>query len=150
MIKIRAMFDVEHFADGGKCVSTLGNHLGTIEQQFRFLFCWNEHATIIASGRNDTRGRMLSIVNSSDLQPEQAARLVESIRRQLVYHNNLCARIQSLQWPVDDPVNRAALVARNALQDLLTAARYAGMKTGIGKPHAENAEPREEHEGEKS
>ncbi len=80
-------------------------------------------------------------MNSADLEREQAARLVERVRLQLVYLNKLCARIQKLRWPIDDPLSRAALTARNASQDLLTAARYAGMRQGIGKPSGSNGEP---------
>jgi hypothetical protein len=51
-------------------------------------------------------------MDSGDLQPEQAMRLVESARRQLVYLNRLCERIQKLRWPIDDPVSRAATTAQ--------------------------------------
>jgi hypothetical protein len=60
-------------------------------------------------------------------------RLKEEIGRQLQYLNRLCARMQSLRWPVDDPVCRAATTARNALQDLYSATHYAACKHGVGK-----------------
>lgn len=41
--------------------------------------------------------------------------------------------MQRLGWPVDDPVCRAAAMARDAAQDLFTATHYAGCKRGVGR-----------------
>ena len=73
-------------------------------------------------------------VDSSHLQPEQIAQLRRVVGRDLRFLNNLCARMQSLRFPVDDPLCRAALTARDAMQDLYTASHYAGCQGGVGKP----------------
>jgi hypothetical protein len=70
----------------------------------------------------------------SDLPPEKIAKLREQIGRQLRYHNRLCARMQRLGWPLDDPIVREGMRARDALQDLYTATHYAGVQSGVGRP----------------
>lgn len=67
-------------------------------------------------------------MDSSHLTRQQAERLRADIARQLVYLNKLCARMQSLRWPLDDPVCREALQARNAVQALYVAALGAGQR----------------------
>jgi len=69
-------------------------------------------------------------VNSDDLTPEQAERLKAVASRYLRFLNRLCGRMQQLQFPLDDPLWLAATSARNAAQDLHTAAHYAGCKKG--------------------
>ena len=72
-------------------------------------------------------------MNSGDLTAEQARRLREAIGRQLRYLNKLCARMQRLGWPVEDPVCKAASAARDATQDLFTATHYMGCEQGVRK-----------------
>ncbi len=73
-------------------------------------------------------------MTSSNLEPQQVARLRADIGRQLRYLNKLCGRCQHLHWPVDDPVAAAAHRARDVMQDLFTAVGYAGQSHGVGKP----------------
>ena len=72
-------------------------------------------------------------MDSSGLQPEQARLLASHVAKELRYLNKLCARMQRLGFPTDDPLVQAGTRARNAVQDLLGAARYAGMKQGVGR-----------------
>jgi hypothetical protein len=67
-------------------------------------------------------------VDSSNLTPEQAARLQQAIREQLDYLNRLCTRMQQQRWPNEDPVCRDALAARLAIQQLHTSCKGAGPK----------------------
>ena len=76
--------------------------------------------------------RLGSPVTSKDLTPEQSERLKQILGRQLRFLNKLVARMQQLQYPLDDPLWVAAIAARNAAQDLHTAAHYAGCKSGVG------------------
>ena len=52
--------------------------------------------------------------------------LREQVRRQLRYLNKLCARLQTLRFPLEDPLCREALRARDAVQGLYTAALASG------------------------
>jgi len=72
-------------------------------------------------------------MDSGTIPPEQANRLREQVARPLRYLNRLCERCQRLGWPVDDPIAVAAQKARCAMQDLHTAANYAGCKSGLGR-----------------
>jgi len=67
------------------------------------------------------------------MTPEQSERLKEILGRQLRFLNKLVARMQQLQYPLDDPLWVSAIAARNAAQDVLTAAHYAGCKSGVGR-----------------
>lgn len=75
----------------------------------------------------------IPVVTSSDLTTAQAEKIKAVVGRQLRYLNNLCARIDRLQWPVNDPLRLAAQEARKMTQDLLTAGHYAGVKSGVGE-----------------
>lgn len=72
-------------------------------------------------------------MNCKDLTPQQAERLKTVVARELRFLNRLCARMQQLQFPLDDPVWLAASAARNAVQDLHTAAHYAACRSGVGR-----------------
>jgi hypothetical protein len=65
-------------------------------------------------------------MDSSNLTRLQVDRLCADVRRQLRYLNKLCARIQQLRFPLDDPLCREVLRARDAVQSLYTAALGAG------------------------
>jgi hypothetical protein len=65
-------------------------------------------------------------MDSSQLKPEQRARLRADLEHQLGYLNKLCARMQMLRFPDDDPVWREAQTARSRMQTLYDAARFAG------------------------
>jgi len=78
-------------------------------------------------------------VDASHLQPEQIARLRGVVARDLRFLNKLCSRMQSLRFPVDDPVCTAAHRARDAMQDLYTASHYAGCKSGVARPSGQGA-----------
>ena len=73
------------------------------------------------------------LVTSVDLQPVQAQNLMATVGHQLRFLNRLCDRMRLLGFPPDDPLWRAAIEARNALQDLHVAAHYAGCGSGVGK-----------------
>ena len=72
-------------------------------------------------------------MDSTDLSAQQAKRLRETIARHLRFLNKLCGRMQQLGFPLDDPLCRAAQEARTRVQDLHTAAHYAGCKQGAEK-----------------
>jgi hypothetical protein len=57
-------------------------------------------------------------MDSTRLRPEQLAKLRAQISRQLEYLNKLCARMQTLRFPLEDPVCREALRARSHVQAL--------------------------------
>ena len=61
-------------------------------------------------------------------------RLTASLGRNLRYLNRLCARMQQLGFPPEDPLFRAARQARDAAQDLYTAAIYLRCESGVGRP----------------
>ena len=73
-------------------------------------------------------------MDSSDLTPQQVERLKAVVGRQLRFLNRMVARMQQRQYPLDDPLWLAGVTARNAAQDLLTAASYAGCPSGVGRP----------------
>ncbi len=56
--------------------------------------------------------------------------LREQVRRQLRYLNRLCGRLQTLRFPLEDPLCREALRARDAVQGLYTAALASGQSDG--------------------
>ena len=49
------------------------------------------------------------------------------------YLNRLCERMIRLGFPVNDPLQVAAVKARAAMQDLLTATHYASCKHGVAR-----------------
>ena len=53
-------------------------------------------------------------VDSSNLKPEQSARLRVIVKRDLRFLAGLCVRCQQFGWPVDDPVWQAARSSRDA------------------------------------
>jgi hypothetical protein len=70
-------------------------------------------------------------MKSSDLPPEKIARFRDEIARQLRYHNRVCARMQCLGWPLDDPIVMEGMRVRDALQDLYTATHYVVCAIGV-------------------
>ncbi len=73
-------------------------------------------------------------MDCTDLTREQGAKLMRLLGRQLRTLNRLCERMNRRGFPPDDPLNRAALAARNAVQDLHTVAHYASGVAGAGRP----------------
>ncbi len=71
-------------------------------------------------------------MDSSHLTTEQIARLRAVLGRELRYLNNLCGRMQALRFPPEDRLCRAAHRARDAAQDLYTAAHYCACSHGTG------------------
>src|SRR5579872_2446920 len=67
-------------------------------------------------------------MDSSHLKPEQIEAMVRVFGRHLRYLNNLCARMQKLRFPDDDPLCREAQTARAAAQRVFDAARFSGQK----------------------
>lgn len=65
-------------------------------------------------------------MDSSHLTSRQAEQLGATLRRQLTYLNKLCGRLQLLRFPLDDPLCREALRARDAIQALYDATAAAG------------------------
>src|SRR5690348_898619 len=81
-------------------------------------------------------------VDSSNLTPTQAARVGAQIGRHLRYLNRLCARVQQVGFPPNDPLFYAAMRARNEAQGLSVACHYASCTSGVGrasKPTASDA-----------
>ena len=72
-------------------------------------------------------------MTSANLRPEQAHKLMASVGRQVQYLNRLCARMDRLRFPPDDPLWRAAIKARDAARELYVASHYAECKTGVGR-----------------
>lgn len=72
-------------------------------------------------------------MDSSHLSTEQVVALRAVVGRELRYLNKLCARMQVLRFPPDDALCRAAQRARDALQDLYTAAHYCRCSASMGK-----------------
>jgi len=71
-------------------------------------------------------------VDAKQLTPEQADRLCRAVARHLRFFNRLCGRMNELHVAPDDPLYRAAHVARAATQDLHVAALYARCRRGVG------------------
>ena len=65
-------------------------------------------------------------MDSRNLTHKQACYLLTDVGRMLHYLNALCGRMQQLRWPLEDPVCREAMEAREAMQRLYTAAQGAG------------------------
>jgi hypothetical protein len=72
-------------------------------------------------------------VTSSDLKREQVEALARTLGRNLRYLNRLCARMQRLRFPMDDPVCQAAHQAREAMHKLYTEAYMAGERRAVGR-----------------
>jgi hypothetical protein len=79
-------------------------------------------------------------MNSDDLKTHQAERLRIDIARMLRYLNRLMERMTRLGFPVNDPLYIAAGRARDAMQDLHTAAHYVTCSHGVGRPAAQRDE----------
>jgi hypothetical protein len=75
-------------------------------------------------------------VDSSGIQPQQAARLREALRRQLRYIGGLRRRMEVLGFPPDDPLYRSTCRSHDALQELHVLAHYCACTSGVGKPAA--------------
>src|SRR5207237_7697457 len=73
--------------------------------------------------RSCYRPRMIA----EQLTHEQVDRLTNQIGQHLRYLNRLCKRMDRTHWPVDDPLRRRAIDARNAMQAL-----YVEVMTGTG------------------
>lgn len=73
-------------------------------------------------------------MDSSYLTSEQVERLRAIVGRDLRFLNRLCARMQRLAFPLDDPLCQAATRARDVMQDLYTSIHYCGCKSGVGRP----------------
>jgi hypothetical protein len=65
-------------------------------------------------------------MDSRRLKAEQVERLTAVLARQLRYLNQLCSRMQKLNFPVDDPLAQRAIAARNAMQSLYAEALVCG------------------------
>ena len=72
-------------------------------------------------------------MDSTRLRPEQIATLRAQVGRQLGYLNKLCARMQQLRFPLEDPVCREALRARSQLQSLYDATACSSGSNGREK-----------------
>lgn len=72
-------------------------------------------------------------MNSTDLPEKQAEALRDQVASRLRWLNRLCERMQRTGFPPDDPLYFAALRARGAVQDLMSAAHLASCKHGVGR-----------------
>ena len=77
-------------------------------------------------------------MTSGDLKPHQSEKLRTDVAKMLRYLNRLVERMTRLGFPVNDPLNIAGASARNAMQDLHTAAHYATVPHGVGIPAVHN------------
>ncbi len=98
------------------------------------MFVWRLLIRLSSANLRDVDAGYDAGVDSSHLTAEQVAKLQLTLARDLRYLNNLCARMQTLRFPPDDALCRAAHRARDAMQDLHTAVHYCGCKSGVGKP----------------
>jgi hypothetical protein len=57
---------------------------------------------------------------------------VAIVARDLRFLNRVCARMQQLRFPVNDPLWREAQRARNAMQNLLSVVQYSGPISRVG------------------
>ena len=62
-------------------------------------------------------------MDSRRLKLQQVAQLQAAIDKQLRYVSRLCERMEKLDFPPDDPLNREALRARKAIRELDDTAR---------------------------
>jgi hypothetical protein len=72
-------------------------------------------------------------MTEADLKPEQVERLAAIVGRELRFLNRLCDRMNRLGFPPDDPLFRAAMLARNGMHGLNVAAHYANCESGVGR-----------------
>jgi hypothetical protein len=70
---------------------------------------------------------------SGCITTDQANRLREQVARKLRFLNRLVDRMTRLKFPPADPLYRAALNARHALQGLHVEAHYASCTSGVGR-----------------
>jgi hypothetical protein len=76
-----------------------------------------------------------SVVDSSNLAPEQAARIVAAVRPALGYCCRLAHRMQRVGWEASDPMYVEAWRAFEALHALHVHAHYASCTPGTaGRP----------------
>jgi len=73
-------------------------------------------------------------MDSTRLATEQADRLHARVGEMLRYLNRLCDRMQYLRFPVDDPLWREAISARDAVRGLSVMSHYATCEHGVGRP----------------
>ena len=71
-------------------------------------------------------------MTSADLKREQVEALSRTLGRNLRYLNRLCARMQRLRFPIDDPLWQSAAAAREAMQRLYADAHSAGRNPNRG------------------
>ena len=72
-------------------------------------------------------------MDSTDLTPEQAARLRAAIARQLAYLGKLRQRMERVGFPPNDSLYRAVARAFDAMQEVHVRAHYAACTSGVGK-----------------
>lgn len=71
-------------------------------------------------------------MDSRRLKLSQIAQLQAAIGKQLTYVNKVCTRMKDLEFPADDPVQREAMRAEAALQnlfDVVQRLRQLGRRT---------------------
>jgi hypothetical protein len=78
-----------------------------------------------------------ALVDSSDIKPDQAARLCKQVRRSLEYLGRLRRRMELLGFPPEDSLYRAASRAHDAMQELHVRAHYCCCTSGVAKPDAQ-------------
>jgi hypothetical protein len=81
-------------------------------------------------------------MDSSDLKPQQAARLCAALRRSLDYVGRVRRRMEQLGFPPDDSLYRAASRAHDALQEFHVRAHYCSCTSGVAKPTTVRRDPR--------
>jgi hypothetical protein len=91
-------------------------------------------------------------MQSADLTPEQASRIVAQLRPMLAYLRRLVTRMDKRRFPSDDPLFRVALRAHDALHELHVHMHYLSRTSGAGRlppdPHHQPQHDRDERGGD--
>jgi hypothetical protein len=86
------------------------------------------HKTYIAPPAS---ARIVAGVQSANLTPEQAARIVAQVRPMLAYLRRLVKRMDKRRFPSDDPLFRVALNAHDAVHELHVHVHYLSCPSGV-------------------
>ena len=102
------------------------------ENLIRGLF-FNNQMRQLAPLRIASRVVGLNCMDGQRITTAQTARLRQLVARNLRFLSRLCGRMARLGFPPADPLYRAALNARNAVQGLHVESHYASCKGGVGR-----------------
>ena len=72
-------------------------------------------------------------MDSSNLQPWQARKMIAALQRATGYLSRLKRRMEVTGFPPDDPLLLATVKAHRAMQDLLMELHYLSCESGVGR-----------------